>query len=86
MTAISSRFLFELPNDTNVVKYNSPDNFLNDEDYGDGKRLVREQAIEYEDCDGNGDYEERPPVKKTKEPKRYSMMTGRELLRKKRLG
>ena len=83
ITAIFSRFLFELPNDANVVKYDSPDDFLEGEDYGDGKRLVREEVVEYEDCDIDYDY---PPPKKKKqrEHKGLSMMTGSELLRKKK--
>ena len=81
MTAISSRFLFELPSDANMEKYDSPKDILDGEDYGNGCRLVREPVIEYEECDV--DYEEVPPAKKKKpEPKRYSMMTGSELLRK----
>jgi ATP-dependent exoDNAse (exonuclease V) beta subunit len=83
-TAILSRFLFELPNDANVAKYDSPDDFLNGEDYGGGRRLVREKIVEYEEYD-DSDYDDEPPPKKKekKEDKRYSMMTGSELLRKK---
>jgi DNA helicase-2/ATP-dependent DNA helicase PcrA len=84
-TAILSRFLFELPNDANVAKYDSPDDFLNGEDYGCGQRLVREKIVEYEEYD-DVDYEDEPPPpkkKKEKEDKRYSMMTGSELLLKK---
>jgi DNA helicase-2/ATP-dependent DNA helicase PcrA len=89
MTAISSRFLFELPNDANMVRYDSPDDFLNGEDYGGGKRLVREKIVEYDeydDVDVDVDYDELPPKKKKekKEQKRYSMMTGSELLQKKK--
>jgi DNA helicase-2/ATP-dependent DNA helicase PcrA len=87
MTAILSRFLFELPNDANVAKYDSPDDFLNGEDYGGGQRLVREKIVEYEeyDVDYDVDYDEPPPKKKEqKEDKRFSMMTGSELLRKKK--
>ncbi|MCL2711464.1 MAG: UvrD-helicase domain-containing protein [Planctomycetaceae bacterium] len=89
MTAILSRFLFELPNDASIARYDSPDDFLSGEDYGGGRRLVREKIVEYEeydeDCDDSDSYE--PPVKKKKEKpndKRYSMMTGSELLRKKK--
>jgi len=95
MTAISSRFLFELPNDANIVKYDSPKEILDGEDYGEGRRLVREKIVEYEECDDCNDYhveyDDTPPPKKKKqkeqkEQKRYSMMTGSELLRKKGKG
>ena len=82
MTAICSRFLFELPNDANLAKFDSPQDILAGEDYGDGRRLVREPIVEYEESDA--DYEESlPPKKKKPELKHYSMMTGSELLRKK---
>jgi DNA helicase-2/ATP-dependent DNA helicase PcrA len=90
MTAISSRFLFELPNDASMVKYDSPDDVLKGEDYGDGKRLVREKIVEYEEYEIEADFndcDDKPPPKKKKEkPKqqRYSIMTGDELLRKKK--
>jgi len=38
MTAIFSRFLFELPNDASIAKYDSPDDFFTGEDYGGGRR------------------------------------------------
>jgi len=86
MTAILSRFLFELPNDASLAKYDSPDDFLNGEDYGGGRRLVREKIVEYEEYADDYDYDEPPPKKKKEKPegKRYSMMTGSELLRKKK--
>ena len=85
MTAISSRFLFELPSDASVAKYDSPDDYLKGEDYGDGRRLVREKIVEYEEYDDVYDDDAPPPPvkKKQKEQKRYSMMTGSELLRRK---
>jgi DNA helicase-2/ATP-dependent DNA helicase PcrA len=88
MTAIFSRFLTELPNNACMIKYDSPNDFLNGEDYGDGKRLVREKVAEYELWEElvRDDEEEPPPERKQKkqpEHKRYSMMTGSELLRKK---
>ena len=94
-TAILSRFLFELPNDGSLAKYDSPDDFLNGEDYGGGRRLVREKIVEYEEYEEYDDnhndnhddaYDEPPPKKKKEKPdgKRYSMMTGSELLRKKK--
>jgi DNA helicase-2/ATP-dependent DNA helicase PcrA len=95
--AIFSRFLFELPNDANIAKYSSPDDILHGEDYGDGKRLVLEKVIEYEEhdvvdheSDSEVDYEvdssEHTPPKQKDKPvgKRYSMMTGSELLSKKK--
>ena len=89
MTAISSRFLFELPGDANMVKYDSPEDILNGEDYGDGKRLVRETVADYEEYDAEYDveYDDEPPAKKKKkavERKRHSIMTGEELLQKKK--
>jgi DNA helicase-2/ATP-dependent DNA helicase PcrA len=89
MTAISSRFLFELPNDASLVKYDSPNDFLKGEDYGDGKRLIREAVVEYDEYDQN-EYEEEEsekPIKKGKKPterKRFSIITGDELLQKKK--
>jgi len=77
-----------LPNDANLAKYDSPDDFLSGEDYGEGRRLVREKIVEYEEYEIEADFndygDEPPPKKKEKnENKRYSMMTGSELLRKK---
>jgi len=94
MTAIFSRFLLELPHDASLAKYDSPDDFLSGEDYGGGRRLVREKVVEYEECDDgydveyDVDYDEPPPKKKKEKPdnKRYSMMTGSELLKKKKSG
>jgi len=88
MTAIFSRFLCELPSDASMVMYDSPDDFLKGEDYGDGKRLVREQVVEYveyEDCDDVYDDDESPPPdkKQQREDKNFSLMTGKELLQKK---
>ena len=83
MTAISSRFLFELPSNANLVRYDSPDDFLSGEDYGDGKRLIWEKVVEYNEFDE--EYNEVPPPKKKKKTeKRYSMMTGSELMQKKK--
>ena len=85
MSTIFSRFLLELPGDANVVRYDSPDDFLKGKDYGNGQRLVREEIVEYEEYDDYGEAE--PPAKKEKKPpqrKRYSIMTGDELLRKKK--
>ena len=87
MTAISSRFLFELPRDASMAKYDSPMDILDGEDYGNGTRLVREKIVEYEECDDvYYDDDEPPPKKKQKEQKRYSMMTGSELMRRKKKG
>jgi DNA helicase-2/ATP-dependent DNA helicase PcrA len=93
MTAIFSRFLLELPHDASLAKYDSPDDFLSGEDYGGGRRLVREKVVEYEECDDEHDiehdidYDEPPPKKKEKpDDKRFSMMTGSELLKKKKSG
>ena len=62
------------------------------ENYGGGRRLVREKVVEYEEYDDDYDIEhdidyDEPPVKQKKEKpddRRYSMMTGSELLRKKK--
>ena len=62
------------------------------EDYGNGRRLIREKVVEYEECDDDYDIEydvdcdEPPPKKKKEKPdnKRFSMMTGSEFLRKKK--
>ena len=85
-TAISSRFLFELPNDSSVVKYDSPNDILDSEDYGDGTRLVREHSTDYEDIHDDI-YDEEPAAtvkKKSKKTKPLSIMTGNELLQKHR--
>jgi len=91
MSAICSRFLFELPGSGCLAKYESPDDFLGGEDYGGGRRLIREKVIEYEeddvdDTDADESLHPPPPPKKKEKPenKRYSMMTGSELLRRKK--
>jgi len=87
MSAICSRFLFELPNSGCLAKYDSPDDFLGGEDYGGGRRLVREKVVEYDDFEIEYDDADEPPPKKKKEKqenKRYSMMTGSELLKRKK--
>jgi DNA helicase-2/ATP-dependent DNA helicase PcrA len=59
-SAIYSRFLVELSHDANLIQYDSPKDFLESEDLGNGIRLVREknqtvseQNIEYQDIEYN---------------------------------
>jgi DNA helicase-2/ATP-dependent DNA helicase PcrA len=56
-SVIYSRFLVEISHEANLIQYDSPADFLEGEDLGDGIRLVREKNpagnsgdIEYNDC------------------------------------
>jgi DNA helicase-2/ATP-dependent DNA helicase PcrA len=43
-SVIYSRFLVEISHDANLIQYDSPKDFLRDEDWGEGVRLVREES------------------------------------------
>ncbi|MDR0336808.1 MAG: UvrD-helicase domain-containing protein [Planctomycetaceae bacterium] len=50
-STIYSRFLVELSHETNMTRYNSPEQFFESEDLGDGIRLVREISTITNDSD-----------------------------------
>jgi DNA helicase-2/ATP-dependent DNA helicase PcrA len=97
-TTIFSRFLAELPDNSNtMIRYDSPANFLDSEDCGDGIRLVREKQPKYGDDTNientidieyvtDIEYDEEPILRqhvsrKTETPKKFSIITAAELLR-----
>ncbi|MDR0520842.1 MAG: UvrD-helicase domain-containing protein [Planctomycetaceae bacterium] len=94
VSAIFSRFLTELPNDGHVVKYDSPDDFLNGEDYGGSVRLVREKTAEYDyadcgdaavdidyhDVDDDEEFVRQKEKKRKNEKQRSSVKTGLSIM------
>ncbi|GHT18874.1 DNA helicase [Planctomycetales bacterium] len=87
-SAIFSRFLTELPNDSNVVKFDLAADIADAEDQGNGIRLVREQQPDYDGIDTEyTEYDEptfsrRFPEPGEKPKQKFSMMTAADLLRR----